>query len=403
MANPQPTSGGSSASSGSGGAAKAHGGEGHARNAARWAWLRRLVPGGRAEGFARYDTRAAGWAWLRLLVLVTVAVALLYCTLHIMKPAESTLPKSEEMASPQPDGSVLVASAEDILWIVGEAKAAPVVALLSERNEEIGRLRSELQRLVVEFNRRVRLTLRGQGKAFDTALRRWDYEAAVNALQGIQAALAPGTLTSERMRILIELETVIKRLAELKKAQSATVATLRTPNRYLVFWSNPHGLLWEVVFWCLFGLLANLLYHTAEHLARNDFRPSESAVGLAKVIYTPFLAVAIILAFWAGLLELGGPETRAWALPLFGFLVGFSSRKAVDLVDRVGHWFFSRADRSLERDEAQPTATAAATARLQQLLRHRSSPQTFPEVKTEAKILSTALLREEIAAREKQI
>ncbi|MBL0257697.1 MAG: hypothetical protein IPQ03_09260 [Bacteroidetes bacterium] len=85
----------------------------------------------------------------------------------------------------------------------------------------------------------------------------------------------------------------------------------------------------------LFGVLANLLYHTVENLAYN-FRKTEIYVQIAKIFYTPFCVCIIYLCYnkiqSSG--EIYNIQYSVYSISV-SFLLGFFSGRMIDLLNRL--------------------------------------------------------------------
>ncbi len=99
------------------------------------------------------------------------------------------------------------------------------------------------------------------------------------------------------------------------------------------FWLDPHQVLWEVAFWSLFGLMANLFFSVTTAKA---FDPKKIPEHIGKLIYTPFLAIIVYLSLNAlvntGSISLEGVGKSTIVL---AFVLGFYTRRAIVLLGRV--------------------------------------------------------------------
>jgi hypothetical protein len=159
--------------------------------------------------------------------------------------------------------------------------------------------------------------------------------------------------------LLFEIQRLLERLESLQADQWRTVLALQRPEKFNLFWCTPAGSFWEVIFWTIFGVCANLLYHTAQALRRKEFSPVERSVGYAKLLYGPAVSVALALALVNGLASLMGDEVRVWSLPLLGFLFGYNARKAAQVVDHLSETVLNR----LRGSVAKPAAERLAAER----------------------------------------
>ncbi len=99
------------------------------------------------------------------------------------------------------------------------------------------------------------------------------------------------------------------------------------------FWlRNPYILL-EIVFWSLFGLMANLMYSVT---LTTSFDKNRIPEHIGKIFYTPFSAIIIYLSFNAltneGSISLDGIGHNVIVL---SFILGFFTRRTILLIGKV--------------------------------------------------------------------
>jgi hypothetical protein len=294
-------------------------------------------------------------------------------------------------------GRTSIISAEDIDWNVGREKALPLLTLMEQRSQRIQATGAKLQGDLLELSGRLAPMRRGGVAPVLEAVQAGRFEPALRLVVELRAELSPSTLSADAPPLLSRLETVLLDLAELKREQGVTLSSLKTPDRYVVFWMTPRLVLIEIAFWSLFGLLTSLLWNTAEYRSKKQYRPAEQWVIYTKLVYAPFVAIVLVLALWAGLISIGGPESRVWMLPLLSFLIGFNIRKAVDLVDALSSWVLNRASESLRRTDAEREAAQAARV---EPYRKAMPLDLLSDLRTEAQARARELVLREVTDRE---
>ncbi|MBC7892480.1 MAG: hypothetical protein H7Y12_09725 [Sphingobacteriaceae bacterium] len=107
------------------------------------------------------------------------------------------------------------------------------------------------------------------------------------------------------------------------------------------FWLADTWIYTEILFWSIFGVLASLLYSVSEALREGKaFDRSEVPSHWAKLAYTPFSVLIIYLSInLFGESSLNNVAFSAWQIVL-AFVLGFFSRRTMDLLDRVKELIF---------------------------------------------------------------
>lgn len=111
------------------------------------------------------------------------------------------------------------------------------------------------------------------------------------------------------------------------------------------FWLTGDFLLLEIIFWTLFGVIANLLYNVSESMksigedrgdASQGFKESELPVHWAKLLYAPLSAIIITLSISALSSEgdISLSEFHSGQIVL-SFILGFFSGRTIDLLNRI--------------------------------------------------------------------
>lgn len=112
----------------------------------------------------------------------------------------------------------------------------------------------------------------------------------------------------------------------------------------------------EIVFWTLFGLIANLLYRVSESVRTDGFRPEEIGVHIAKFFYAPLCSLVVFFSFNM-LVSQGDISVVQFshATIVLAFILGFFSGRTVELLERIK-------DLLLPLNRRQEEAAAAAAA-----------------------------------------
>lgn len=161
-------------------------------------------------------------------------------------------------------------------------------------------------------------------------------------IEGFTMAFAQCGLAYERLP-LRELKTFLQNIRITQKS---------------IFWLNSEQALLEVVFWSLFGVLCSLLFHGTEAIRLGAFDPKEQSVHWGKLIYSPIITVIIIFSsdvlLSEGDINLDG--FSYWII-VWSFILGFYSRRAIDLLDRVKDLVFRSSPAKEDNVTAESTDT----------------------------------------------
>jgi hypothetical protein len=118
----------------------------------------------------------------------------------------------------------------------------------------------------------------------------------------------------------------------------------------------------EIVFWTLFGLIANLLYRVSESVRTDGFRPEEIGVHIAKFFYAPLCSLVVFFSFNM-LVSQGDISVVQFshATIVLAFILGFFSGRTVELLERIKDLLLP-----LNRRQEEAAAAAAAAAAVPQ-------------------------------------
>ncbi len=102
------------------------------------------------------------------------------------------------------------------------------------------------------------------------------------------------------------------------------------------FWLTGYFTFIEIVFWSLFGVLSSLLFHGTEAIRKREFKREEQSVHWAKLMYSPIVTIVVILGI--EILSQGSDlnlDGLSYSLIVLSFILGFFSRKSIDLLARL--------------------------------------------------------------------
>jgi len=148
------------------------------------------------------------------------------------------------------------------------------------------------------------------------------------------------------------------------------------------FWLTDWWAYLEVLFWSLFGLICSLLFNVSEAVSRKQFDQDQEPVHLAKLFYTPFIALIIYLGI--DLLTLNKDISISMygnGLIVFSFILGFFTRRAIDLLDRLKEIIIPGKERETDKTIDQP-AEAPTEAIIQEAIQEKGEEwvNSFPNV-----------------------
>jgi hypothetical protein len=118
------------------------------------------------------------------------------------------------------------------------------------------------------------------------------------------------------------------------------------------FWLNNKFKYLEVIFWSIFGVLANLLYFASEAMRKRRFDVKELPVYFAKVFYTPFIVLILILSYkqLTSSGEIQFDDTSVEII-IFSFILGFFSGRAIELLDKIKNILLPGGEKEAEKQK----------------------------------------------------
>jgi len=159
------------------------------------------------------------------------------------------------------------------------------------------------------------------------------------------------------MRDNASLEKIIKEfsLSDLKVVLPKYPIQLRS-----YFWLYQNWVYFEIIFWCLFGVLANLLYNSTEKLRKGDFIKEEIYAQLAKLIYSPFCVVIIYICY-DKLQSSNSQYNIQYSIYsiVISFLLGFFSGRMIELLSRLKDLLLPSQNPAADSDDNDNGSTAS--------------------------------------------
>lgn len=125
------------------------------------------------------------------------------------------------------------------------------------------------------------------------------------------------------------------------------------------FWLNESSLYWEIIFWTWFGIFANLFFNVSEAMRKGDYRSAEEYVHIAKFIYGPPCSLVIYFSL-DKLIDAGDIsfDSIQYGTIVLSFLLGFYSRKSIELIDKIKNFVFgAKKDEEEDRSMFVPEVT----------------------------------------------
>jgi len=355
--------------------------------------------------FAQEKLIKPGQKFVKSLIAATLLLFAVYFALHIVVDKTFSHATTEGTLRIKKTGEVVLLDVESIVWVVGEEKATAILKRMQIHTEQIHTLLERLAR------QRDTLRLRWEEVIKD------DVNIVTSPVDIIHTAMTEGkwriahdrlTEMANRYRssslsaLVASMEQsadTLKELARIKSEQRNDKLALNPPKAKAIFWTSPHGSIIEVLFFALFGVLTNLLVSSAEYLRKGQFKEAEQWVAYTKLVYGPVLAVILIIAIIMGWFDIGDYETRAYTLPLIGFIFGYASRRTVTLFDKLTNKILGSATQSIEKG---PSHIAKRRAAYLKQFQSMMVPKALPEFREQAKILAQEYIKTEVLKRESE-
>lgn len=346
-----------------------------------------------------------GQRFVSSLIAATLLLFAIYFALHQYVDDSFAYTTTEGTFRLTPSGEVVLLDVETIVWVVGDEKATPILKRMEVHTEQI---RAQLERLLRQRN-----TLRQRWKEVMGN----DVNLVTSPADGIDKAMADGdwhnalnffTEMADQYRnsnldplvaAMDQAADTIRELARIKTEQVNDASALKPSKINAIFWTSPQGSIMEVLFFAIFGVLTNLLVSSAEYLRKGKFKESEQWVAYTKLVYGPVLAVILVIAIIMGWFDIGDYKTRAYTLPLLGFIFGFASRRTLTVFDNLVGKIMGSAEQSIDKGPAEIAQKRAAYLDQFKGLMH---PRKLPEFHAQAKELAVEYVKTEVIKRESE-
>jgi hypothetical protein len=173
-------------------------------------------------------------------------------------------------------------------------------------------------------------------------------------------------------------------LAKFDKVTFAVIVSQYPYKCKSFFWLIDGWAYLEILFWSLFGLICSLLYNVSEAIVakHGKFNENELPVHWAKFFYTPFIALVIYLAMDILTLDKDiNVSQYGNGLIVFSFILGFFSRRAIDLLEKIKDIILPGKDRTSK--SGSETAEEIATPEIiEEALKEKGEEwvNSFPNV-----------------------
>ncbi|WP_394220784.1 hypothetical protein [Alteromonas gracilis] len=363
-------------------------------------------------------TKRPGQTFVHFLLIATVAWIVLYILLHLAIDPEGRFAKNNvnDAFYLTAQGEFLLFDATTLTWNVGKSKATPILNRLDERNATLRHLMEN-----------IRIDAHRLKESLDRESKNFRLDAEQHPTQLIEVALSQSSLKScepkknlcyqatwdeplrQVSKLHIELHNLngyaesnaalsrlkghLSQLKQQSFAQYIDASALRISRAQSFFWSSPEGSSAEIIFFAVFGVLANLLVKSAEYLRNNNFKQNERWVAYTKLVYGPIIAWILVTAIAVGWFDLGEYQIGTYSLPLLAFVLGFYSRKTVNLFSRLGDHLLGKAQASVEKGPAEILASRQAyQAQFLNLL----APRSYQEIKQTAFDIKDEIVKTEV-------
>ncbi len=352
------------------------------------------------------STEKPGQRFVSALIACTVIWILTYAVSHNIISGDHPVASVNlsETYRLTPQGEFVLLDVEAIVWVVGKANVTPILQRLDSRTAQIRALMNNVRVSSERLNANLLHAL-GDGyyqidnpltfinnaltiSSCATRCNPWNdaylklvtYSAGLSAIPNLRSSV-------DVMNQLLNQLTQLKQQAD---QQWRDTQALRPSRVKTFFWNSPKGSSLEVLFFAVFGVLTNLLVTSAEYLRQGNFKQSERWVAYTKLVYGPVLAWIMVTAIAVGWFDLGEYQIGTFSLPLLAFILGFYSRRTVNLFDKLGAKILGKAEKSIEKGPAD--IAASNRAYLEQFM-NSTSPRSISEIRENASELKDRLVK----------
>lgn len=143
------------------------------------------------------------------------------------------------------------------------------------------------------------------------------------------------------LRVIWCLAIILFVLAGVYVFQHFTGIGVAEPTTKFELWETGAGKGLEIVYWSLFGVLANLTYAAALHLFNRDFDKWSVGWYIAKIPQAPLITLVVVLSLMYTSVEVGDAFTLTLnkasirVIIVVSFIMGFFSRRTYKLLTVV--------------------------------------------------------------------
>lgn len=347
----------------------------------------------------RYDFNAKGKRYILCLVLLTVILQVLYVLLKFVFPVgEFPDQGCNEIIKIDERGFVSKLNEEDLDWYFGGTFTKQTVLTLYENEATLKKLRANVLDDLELLGQSLGGNLVDKATQIETCLQFGGYACVIEKLDTLfESSLSPSTKASIPKGLRIRILGESQQLLLLKENQNNLVEAISAPKSMSIFWISPVGIIVEIFFWSLFGVLVNLMLNSAKFLVKNSFRPREFWIGLTKIVYTPIISFILVFAFMSGYIDFGDYTVRSYSIPIIAFLFGYSVRKTVNLLDSLSKKILGQAEQSIA--DGPQSIEQRSVARLQAYAR----PETLQELKVSASRMARELVEDIVRDKESKL
>jgi hypothetical protein len=295
---------------------------------------------------------------------------------HRVWPSSELRPAIEDIVTVDVKGRLLVRQESDLRWFLGEARSRPILERARLRFGRMQEIERQAIALLGDFEARSLGSDPGGLRALRLQLQAGDYQGAWSSWLGTLSRLSEHTRTDViGGKLIFDLKLATRSLADLEQEQHGEVARLASLFPTLPFWIDPGFSLFEIFFWALAGVLANLLRNSVEYLRRDLYEPVEAWVAFSKLAYGPVLTMLLVYGLSMALVGFVSVELRAYLTVFLAFFVAYNSRKILRILDLSGGAMLGEAERAVR------PSTDSAEARRRQLYEMMHASTEAPELR----------------------
>jgi len=195
----------------------------------------------------------------------------------------------------------------------------------------------EINNLIGSFKEKIKKDI--DGIADPSPIRR---DSIKNVITNLHTDSALLSIKSYLIKIIYGLDSnkinQFLQLRNLEQIQKKLPDLLLVTDSY--FWLGDEKKYYEVLFWALFGVLCNLIFTCSVNISKKQFCVTDLPVYLAKIFYAPIVTLIIIWGFNQLTASSINFEDSSYGFLCISFILGFSSSRAVDLLDKIKNTVF---------------------------------------------------------------